>query len=335
MGSFPDVLSNAELNKVKARGTRRSLAAGELVFSEGDAADYIYFIESGRISIFIEKFNSRQEIQTLGARACFGEMAVFFKDKRTASACALDDSTLLSIRKEAFLELMQAERAIADKINRLLARRNEELVLKEKLIETMGLPSHHLHIGIKGDQSLRETAMSRKRYQSVVDGILPELIPHLEELLLRRCVYRVFIGFNSGEIRISSLMDPFTEEYHPAKRLLDDGYLDRHFSVMNYASKAAMVRSLYATLQERTCFNTMPAGLQAIFGNMYRNWLPVPEQDVARTILNLPALRSIENYYVRNVTISTIRDAIHMQFNCDGAHIVSSDDYAKFLKEYV
>jgi hypothetical protein len=33
------------------------------------------------------------------------------------------------------------------------------------------------------------------------------------------------------------------------------------------------------------------------------------------------------------VTISAVRAAIHMQFNCDGTHIVSADDYQRFIED--
>jgi CRP-like cAMP-binding protein len=326
-------LTNDELDKIRSHGVRKTLQAGQRIFSEGDVADYIYFIDSGRISIFIEKFSSRQEIQELGPSEWFGEMAVFFKDKRTACAAALEDTVVLSIPKVEFIALMRSERTIADKINAMLAQRNEELVFKEKLMDTIGITGKHLHIGIKGDPSLRESALTRKRYESVVDQILPELIPHLEELMLRRCVYQIFIGFNSGEIRLCSVMDPFSEEFHPAKRLLDPGYLDRHFPKIDYDAKANIVRSLYQALQRLPFFSALPPALHSIFQDFYNGWQPVAPEDISRTLAHLHRLRSIQSYYVRNATISIIKDAIHMQFNCDGAHIVSSDDYERFLEE--
>lgn len=333
MDSLLQHLASEELDKIRSHGIRKTLQSGERIFSEGDAADYIYFIEDGRVSIFIEKFNSPQEIHSLGPSEWFGEMAVFFKDKRTACASAQEDTTVLSIPKTQFLALVRAEPTIADKINSMLARRNKELLLKEKLIDTMGIAGKHLHIGIKGDPSLRESALTRERYQSVVDQVLPELVPHLEELLLRRCVYQMFVGFNSGEIRLCSIMDPFSEEFHPAKRLLDPGYLDRHFPEIDYDVKADIIRSLYRSLEDLPFFSRLPPALQDIFSDLYKTWQPVPPEYIARTISHLPILRGIQNYYVRNATISIIKDAIHMQFNCDGAHIVSSDDYERFLEE--
>ncbi len=35
----------------------------------------------------------------------------------------------------------------------------------------------------------------RERYESIVDKILPELQSSLQELLLNRCIYRVFLNY--------------------------------------------------------------------------------------------------------------------------------------------
>ncbi|MBZ0092010.1 MAG: cyclic nucleotide-binding domain-containing protein [Sulfuricellaceae bacterium] len=333
MKSIFQELSHADIEKIKSRAVKRKYRAGESVFSEGDAAEYFYLIDSGLISIFIDKFNSRKEIQTLGIGEFFGEMAVFYNGKRTASASAKEDAELLGIAKQAFLDMIQTDQDIARKIYGILSIRNEELVLKEKLIDATGLAERNLHIGIKGDPSLRESALTRDRHESVVDSVLPELIVCLEDLLLNRSAYRVFIGFNSGEIRISSILDPFTEEFHSAQKLLDGAYLERHFPLIRFEDKIETVRRLYKAIHQDVFFGLLPGHLQNVFGQYYENWQPVSPHDISRTIRHLPLLRGIPNYYVRNTTISLIQDAIHMQFNCDGAYIVSADDYERFLEE--
>lgn len=326
-------LSAPEIGEIKALGSLQTYRPDDCVFSEGEPAEFIYFVESGLVSIFIEKFNSREEIQTLGPGDCFGEMAVFYDINRTASARAVEETVCIRIGKGDFLRLMQDNAEMADKIDRLLAARNEELVLREKLIDLIGPHGRHLHIGIKGDPSLRESALSRERYESVVDRLMPQLVECLQELLLRRCVYRVFVGFNSGEIRLSTILDPFSEEFHPANRLVDRGYLERHFPPIDYEKKAEIVRRIYQILGGNSYFEALPAHLKKGFGKYYEAWQPVPAEEIARTVSQLPTLRSIPNYYVRNATISLIKDAIHMQFNCDGAHIVSAEGYERFLEE--
>jgi CRP-like cAMP-binding protein len=329
---FYDLVGD-DLEKIKARASRKAYQDGQRIFSAGDEADYIYFIDSGKISIFIDKFNTREEIQLLGPGDYFGEMAIFFNDKRNASAVAKGDAALLTVTKDQFLTFMEEEDEVAAKINRVLSKRNAELALKEKLIHVTGLSDKHLHVGIKGDPSLRESALTRERYESDVDKILPELVVALEDMLLRRCVYQVFISFNSGEIRVSTIMDPFSEEFHQARRLLDETYVERHFPRIDYQEKSEVIRNLYRVLGGHPFFGELPEHLQKVFGGYYENWKPLPQEEVARTLSQLPVLRSIPNYYVRNATISIIRDAIHMQFNCDGSHIVSSENYVRFLEE--
>lgn len=325
--------ANAELERIASRAARSCHKAGERLFSEGDAADCIYFIESGRVSIFIEKFATREEIQTLGPGEFLGEMAVFFNNRRTASATILEDAALLCLSKSEFLDLVNTDYAIAERIGQICATRSEDLILKEKLIDATGLSRKHLHLGIKGDPSLRESAMTRERHESVVDQALPDLLCRFEDLMINRCVYQVFIGFNNGEIRISSILDPFSEELHPAKRLLDDTYLDRHFPRIDYDLKANLIKSLYQTVQSNGFFSEIQPHLQKAFNNYYENWRPLSSVEVAKTISKLSLLRSIPNYYVRNATISIIKDTIHLQFNCDGTHVVSSEGYQRFLDE--
>ena len=54
----------------------RRIAAGDDVFCEGDAADGIYSVVSGSLSVLISTGGHRQRIATLGPGATFGEMAV-------------------------------------------------------------------------------------------------------------------------------------------------------------------------------------------------------------------------------------------------------------------
>lgn len=333
LGSVSQELTGADFEKIKNRAIRQTYKKGELVFSEGDTADYIYFIESGRVSIFIQKFTTQEEIATIGPGGYFGEMAVFYKDKRTASVAALTDTTLLSVDKNVFLELVKTERSIADKINAILARRNEELILKENLVDITGIKGKNLHISIKGDPSLRETTFTRERYESIVDKVLPLLEPRLEDLLLKRCVYQVYVGFNNGEIRTSSIFDPFSEEIHQADKMIDGAYIDRHFPEVPYGEKTWMLKRFYEAVSVDPIFGGLPEHFKKIFSSYYEHWKPITPEEITHTLSRLTTLRSIPHYYLRNFTISMTRDAIRMQFNCDGTHIVSAEDYQRFIEE--
>ena len=333
MSSILSDLTTEEFQKIRAFSDAQTFQANEQLFTEGDSSDSIYFIESGKVSIYIDKFNSKEELEILGEGSCFGEMAVFNNDTRTASATTLEETTLNVLSKDSFLKLMSTEDNIFRKINDLLKARNEELVLTEKLIDLTNMKDKNRHIGIKGDPSLRESAMTRERHVSVVDKILPELIPKLEDMLLNRCVYKIYLGFNNGEVRVSTIIDPFSDEFHPAIRLVDDVYIERHFPKMDYDQKTNMVQTIYSTIQGDSYFEKLPAHLNKGFTRYFENWKPLSREEISRCVSRLTQLREIPDFYVRNITISIIKDAIHMQFNCDGAHIVSVYGYEKFLED--
>jgi CRP-like cAMP-binding protein len=328
-------LSREEAQKIMACATVRNFAGGELIFAEGDVVDYIYFIEAGRVSIFILKFTTEEEIIRLGPGDYFGEMAVFYKDRRTASARAVTDVKLLTVDKAAFLDLLKNERAIAEKINAILARRNEELILKESLIDNTGMKGRHFHVCIKGDPSLRESAFTRERYQNIVDKVMPELQPRLEDLLINRCVYEVVVHLNSGEIHTASIFNPFCEEIHPANKIADETYVERHFPLVTYADKASLIKRIYGLITADQRFTDLPEYHQKICTAFYDHWEPLSPEDVRTALSRLSMLRNIPEFYLRNFTISMTRDAIRLQFNCDGTHIVSAEDYEHFIEENV
>jgi CRP-like cAMP-binding protein len=326
-------LTGSDLEKIGALAVKQNYKKGELVFSEGDTADYVYFIESGLVSIFIQKFTAQEEICVLGPGEYFGEMAVLHSGKRTASVAAATDTQLLGVDKKIFLELVRTNQAVADKINKILAKRNEELLLRENLVDITGIKGKNLHISIKGDPSLRETTFTRERYESVVDKVLPQLQQALTELLLNRCVYQVFVGFNNGEVRTLSIFDPFHEEMHQARKLADEAYIDRHFPKVSYEEKALVVSRVYRAVAEAPVFGTLSAHFTDMYRSCYENWKAVAPEEIVNTMSRLTVLRSIPNYYLRNISVSMTRDAIRMQFNCDGTHIVSAEDYQRFLEE--
>jgi len=331
--SFFQDLSDKEITEIKSHSSTKQFKPGELIFAEGDSVDSFYIIDSGRVSIYVEKCGKEEPICILNQGDYFGEMAIFNQDTRTASALAYEDTRLLCVNKELFLSFIESHPELAKKINAILATRNEELHLKESLINATGIHSEKLHVSIKGDPSLRESAFTRNRYESVVDKLLPDLISTMKDLLINRCIYQIFLNFNSGEVRTRSIFDPFNEEIHTANKLVSKAYIDRHFPIINFEDKAAFIKRIYQEVGNDPLFNNQPEHLKKLFTSTYQNWSPVNQSEIESVINQLDDLRGLENFYLRNFGISLTRDAIRMQFNCDGTHFVSSEDYQRFLEE--
>ena len=79
--------------------------AGELVFEEGDPADKVYVIVSGKIKAFRALPDGNEvELATITEGNFFGEMALFEGGKRSASVKCVEDCEFLVVDGERFLQ---------------------------------------------------------------------------------------------------------------------------------------------------------------------------------------------------------------------------------------
>lgn len=326
-------LNQNEADTLLKSARRQSLPSGTLVFSEGDEADSFYIIESGGVRVFFRNDGKDTPLSTLGGGDYFGEMALLNQDRRSASVITLEDTTLWRIGRDAFLGLTQEHPVLAGKISHHIVQRNEELILREHLIDTTGINPNKLYLSIKGDPSLRETALFRERYESVADRFRSQLLPNLQELILNRCVYQLLVNMNSGEVRTSSVFDPFIEDVHTSDRLIDPAYINRHFPVIDYDEKIDFIRRIYNLIPQIPQYEKLPEPCRNILGRARSQWQPVDKEEIRSIMSKLDGLRNVENFYLRNFSIGVVQDAIRMQFNCDGTHIISSRLYDRFIQD--
>lgn len=166
-----------------------------------------------------------------------------------------------------------------------------------------------------------------------MDRVIFDLQPRLYDLLINRSACEIFIHCNSGEVHIRTVFDPLNGEIHPASKLLNIAYIERHFPVVGYEGKLAMIKHLYTTISNSSSFANLPDRFKATMQSGFANWEPVAPRKIANTLSRLSLLRKIENFYLRNFSISTIRDSIRMQFNCDGTQIVNAQGFQEFLEQ--
>lgn len=209
----------------------------------------------------------------------------------------------------------------------------EELVLRESIVSATGLNKHSVQIGIKGDPSLRETSLERKKYESPVDKILDKLIVNLEDSLLNHSTYRVFIGFNSGEVHMYSIFDPLRHEIHDAEKMADPEYINRHFPALSYEDKIQAMREIYDVILRSKWLERVPGYWKNIFRKRHELWQPMSKDQIRTIMASLKTLRDLPDFYLRNVTICIVQDMVRMQFNCDGTQIISAENYKKFIEE--
>jgi hypothetical protein len=81
-------------------------AAGQMVFSEGDASDSAYLIRSGRVEVLKDSPAGPIRLAVLGEGEIVGEMGVIDERPRSASARALEPVEALAFNHQEFLDTL-------------------------------------------------------------------------------------------------------------------------------------------------------------------------------------------------------------------------------------
>ena len=105
-------LEYVELIEVLNVSRQRRFAVGEEIFAEGAEGDEMFVILEGHVSIR----KSGQEVITLGQGGHFGEMALMDRNKRSASAVALEPTRVISVQRRPLFQLMNQNKEIAVKL---------------------------------------------------------------------------------------------------------------------------------------------------------------------------------------------------------------------------
>ncbi len=90
-----------------ARGHLRQYRRGTYLFHQGDPSEEVYFLWKGRIEVSSLSFTGHRQLHTtLDRPQFFGELGVLGGLVRTATAAAMEDSTVWVTRGEVFVEFL-------------------------------------------------------------------------------------------------------------------------------------------------------------------------------------------------------------------------------------
>ena len=95
---FHDVAPEA-LDALESVATMRQIAGGEALVRQGDDADALYFVESGRFRVVV---NKKRIVAHIEAGEAVGELAFFAGGKRTADVIATRDSVVREVSRRSF-----------------------------------------------------------------------------------------------------------------------------------------------------------------------------------------------------------------------------------------
>jgi len=102
-----------------------SLLKKQTVFSQGDSADAVFYIQKGKIKLTVlSKRGKEATIGVLSERDFFGESCLTGQPLRMCSATAMTDCTVMRIAKESMMEVIHKEREFSDMFVAYLLMRN-------------------------------------------------------------------------------------------------------------------------------------------------------------------------------------------------------------------
>ena len=122
------------------------IPAGAHFFHEGDTADAMYVLESGRVAV-VKRWEGRDHhLRDLSAGDCFGEMALIDMFPRSASVVAREDCSAIRLTNADLYRVYRAnleqfaliQMNIARELSRRLRTANERLFRVEREPESRG-----------------------------------------------------------------------------------------------------------------------------------------------------------------------------------------------------
>ncbi len=147
-------LGEDALARVAAKATNVRLERNDTLFSEGDEADELFVVLSGRIAIAKSSTDGRESLVALMERGdIFGEMPLFDDERRSASARALERSELVRVPFAVVRSELEAQPALLWDVVALFATRlraTDDALADAMLLDVTGRTAKRL-LELSGD----------------------------------------------------------------------------------------------------------------------------------------------------------------------------------------
>jgi CRP-like cAMP-binding protein len=100
---------------------------GEIIIRQGDIGDCMYVIQEGQVEIIVEQGGREMQLAVRGEGELFGEMAIFEKERRSATVRAVGSVRLLTVDEKNFLRRVHEDPSLAYRMVEMMAHRIREL----------------------------------------------------------------------------------------------------------------------------------------------------------------------------------------------------------------
>lgn len=124
------------LSKVGSGKTIFKFDKGATIFSQGDAADAVFYVQDGKVKLTVVSQQGKEAvIAILDPASFFGEACLAGETLRMATATPLEDATILRIEKHAMIDMLHQEPAFSELFMGYLLSRN--IRIQEDLVDQL------------------------------------------------------------------------------------------------------------------------------------------------------------------------------------------------------
>jgi CRP/FNR family transcriptional regulator, cyclic AMP receptor protein len=143
----------------------------DVVFEEGDEPDEMFVVRSGRVAIGRRSIDGRESLVALMEEGdLFGEMSLFDDGSRSASARALERSSLLGLPYSAMRTALDSEPELLWNVVSLLAQRlraTDDALADAVLLDVTGRTAKRM-LELAGDQSEFQLPITQEELAGLV-----------------------------------------------------------------------------------------------------------------------------------------------------------------------
>jgi CRP-like cAMP-binding protein len=130
-------LDGERLRRLAARLKHLDVPAGDTIIRQGEGGEECYLLRSGRVEVLARGAQAgERKLATRGPGSVFGEAALLTDEPRNATVRALEECTLLALRRSDLLEVLAEDRQTGERMLELVRMRDRPCWVR-------GMEVHH------------------------------------------------------------------------------------------------------------------------------------------------------------------------------------------------
>ena len=156
---------------------RRYVPKGTLIVREGESGNSAFLVQSGLVKVYVAHEDRHIELAQMGPGQIFGEMALVFDEKRSATVEAIEDTNLIVITRQTLEDKLRKSdptvRAIVPMLMKRITQTNNALLSRHADVKTL------LDV-VKNIYDIIHGSLPRVQQQSFQNAVLPKLDEFLQ-----------------------------------------------------------------------------------------------------------------------------------------------------------